>query len=114
MNRRAFLRALGIGFVAGWIAPAHARFPPGSSGPPSPNAIVYSVAYNGDIQRLAPGGSILSLVWSGGPVPATTASPHGLVVGSLAQIVLNHDVDISGYYGTFDCQIMGASTFTYA
>lgn len=53
---------------------------------------------------------LTSLVWSGGIVTATTASPHGLSNGSPVTIIR---ATPSQYNGFFQATVTGSNTFTY-
>ena len=57
--------------------------------------------------------ALSSLTWSGGVVTGTTAAPHGFVNGQIIQLTIAGAVP-SGYNGTYNCTITGASLFTYA
>ena len=53
-----------------------------------------------------------TLVWSSGTVTVTTAAPHGLTVADVLSLTIA-GASPSGYNGTFQCTVTGASTFTY-
>lgn len=57
--------------------------------------------------------AISTLTWATNVVTATTAAPHGLPNGQVISLTIA-GASPSGYNGTFDCTITGASTFTYA
>lgn len=56
--------------------------------------------------------AITSLSWSGNVVTVTTAAPHGYTDGLTIPMIIAGATP-SGYNGTFDATITGASTFTY-
>lgn len=56
---------------------------------------------------------LASLVWSGGVVTATTASPHGYSIGAMFRVTIAGELP-TGYNGTFLITITGTTTFTYA
>lgn len=58
--------------------------------PPAAQAVNYSVAYNGDMVSPAPHGIVASLSWSSGTATLTTATPHGLLIGSNVQLAVNN------------------------
>jgi hypothetical protein len=57
---------------------------------------------------------LLSLAWSATTlqVTAQTTLPHGLALGSIAQLTIENATP-DGYNGAFDCFITGPSTFVY-
>jgi len=66
-----------------------------------------------DLTPLLRGALALSgLVWSGGTVTASTSAPHGFTVGDTVELTIAGAAP-SGYNGTYQCLITGASTFTY-
>lgn len=56
--------------------------------------------------------AITSLAWATGVVTVTTAAPHGWTNGDVIPVVISGAVP-SGYNGTFQGTITGASTLTY-
>lgn len=56
--------------------------------------------------------AIASAVWSGSVVTVTTAAPHGYTVSDTLSLTVA-GMTPSGYNGTFNATITGASTFTY-
>lgn len=58
------------------------------------------------------GVQLAGLSWGSGLVAATTAAPHGLTVGSVAELVIAGATP-DGYNGLQQCHITGRSSFTY-
>lgn len=56
--------------------------------------------------------ALTSITWSGSVATATATAPHGLTVSDVIEITISGEAP-SGYNGTFNCTITGASTFTY-
>jgi hypothetical protein len=56
--------------------------------------------------------AISSITWTGSVATVTTAAPHGLPDADVIDITIS-GVTPSGYNGTFECTVTGASTFTY-
>lgn len=57
--------------------------------------------------------AVATATWSGGTVTVTTAAPHGMTTTDVLSLTLAGFTP-SGYNGTYNCTITGASTFTYA
>jgi hypothetical protein len=56
--------------------------------------------------------ALSTLTWAGNVVTGTTAAPHGYPTGQTLSLTIAGATP-SGYNGTFQCTITGASTFTY-
>jgi hypothetical protein len=56
--------------------------------------------------------ALASIAWAGNLATATTTAPHGLTNGDVIPLTIAGAVP-SGYDGSFQCTITGASTFTY-
>ena len=97
-------------------------------GPPEVRAALCATPVGSPMTVTTPGAvlglGISSMVWSGGVVTVTTASPHGLTTGTVLKIPIQGVVpaayNTQGYSfaplssaGGPDCTITGASTFTY-
>lgn len=62
---------------------------------------------------LRPAAANATLSWSSNVVTVTTSSPHGMTTSDVISLTIAGATP-SGYNGTYDCTITGASTFTYA
>ncbi|TKI02739.1 hypothetical protein [Martelella alba] len=62
---------------------------------------------------LAGSKAITTLAWASSVVTVTTTSPHGFTTGDVLELTISGAVP-TGYNGTFECTVTGASTLTYA